>query len=148
MLPDIHLDQNTFEELMEKAKSRIAGCYPRWTDFNYHDPGITLAELFAWLEEIQQYELNHIGDAHRRQYLKLLGESARHSRPARAFVCVPEGEALSVYAGTRMDASGAQIVHAVLICRYGGGDHTVKNAPKRGSSAPLRGGNGVLPADV
>lgn len=106
MLPDIHLDQNTFEELMEKAKSRIAGCYPRWTDFNYHDPGITLAELFAWLEEIQQYELNHIGDAHRRQYLKLLGESARHSRPARAFVCVPEGEALSVYAGTRMDASG------------------------------------------
>ena len=106
MLPDIHLDQNTFEELMEKAKSRIAGCYPKWTDFNYHDPGITLAELFAWLEEIQQYELNHIGDAHRRQYLKLLGEAARHSRPARAFVCVPAGEALPVLAGTRMDAAG------------------------------------------
>ena len=106
MLPDIHLDQNTFEELMEKAKSRIVGCYPKWTDFNYHDPGITLAELFAWLTEIQQYELDHIGDAHRRQYLKLLGESCRHGRPAGAYVCTqPEG-LLSLPAGSRLDASG------------------------------------------
>ncbi len=106
MLPDIHLDQDTFEELMEKAKRRIVGCYPKWTDFNYHDPGFTLAELFAWLTEIQQYELDHIGDAHRRQYLKLLGESCRHGQPAGAYVCVQPEEALNLPAGSRLDASG------------------------------------------
>lgn len=123
MLPDIHLDQNTFEELMEKAKNRIAGCYPKWTDFNYHDPGITLAELFAWLEEIQQYELNHIGENHYRKYLKLLGEEPRRSRPAAAFVCAPAEEPLEVPAGSRLDASGVpfetveeQYIPGVRIC--------------------------------
>lgn len=40
MLPDIHLDQITFEEMLEQARNKIAGCYPEWTDFNYHDPEV------------------------------------------------------------------------------------------------------------
>lgn len=106
MLPDIHLDQITFEEMLEQARNKIAGCYPEWTDFNFHDPGITLIELFAWMKEIQQYELDHVGDAHRRSYLHLLGDDTRHRRGADAYVCVQAGGASGVPAGTRFLASG------------------------------------------
>lgn len=106
MLPDIHLDQITFEEMLEQARNKIAGCYPEWTDFNYHDPGMTLIELFAWLKEIQQYELDHVGDVHRRSYLHLLGDDIRHRRGAEAFVRVQTERALSVPQGTRFLASG------------------------------------------
>lgn len=106
MLPDIHLDQITFEEMLEQARNKIAGCYPEWTDFNYHDPGITLIELFAWLKEIQQYGLDHVGDAHRMSCLHLLGADVRHRQGADAFVCVQTKQARTVPAGTRFLASG------------------------------------------
>ncbi len=106
MLPDIHLDQITFEEMLEQAKNRIAGCYPEWTDFNYHDPGITLMELFAWLKEIQQYEMNHIGDVHRQSYLQLLGDGTRHRWGADAFVSVRTEQTTVLPKGTRFVASG------------------------------------------
>lgn len=104
MLPDIQLDEITFEEMLEKAKNIIAGTYPEWTDFNYHDPGITFIELFAWLKEIQQYELNHIGEHHRRKYLNLLGTEMLHRKAAKTYVsvktsakqCLPAGCGLQI----------------------------------------------------
>lgn len=133
MLPDIHLDQITFEEMLEKAKNRIAGCYPEWTDFNYHDPGITLVELFAWLKEIQQYELNHVGDAHRQKYLKLLGTEVRHRTGAEAFVCAKVKEPVRVPAGSRLEALGVpfeteelQVLPGVsIVCAFGLTDRKV-----------------------
>lgn len=127
MLPDIHLDEITFEEMLEKAKNIITSCYPEWTDFNYHDPGITLVELFAWLKEIQQYELNHVGDAHREKYLKLLGRSVHHRTGAYAFVCAAAKEFVRIPQGSRLEASGIpfetemeQILPGVsLVCAFG-----------------------------
>lgn len=104
MLPDIHLDQITFEEMMEKAKNIIAGCYPEWTDFNYHDPGITLVELFAWLKEIQQYELNHVGENHRQKYLNLLGTDVLHRKGAKTYVSVGAISPVRLFAGCRLEA--------------------------------------------
>lgn len=106
MLPDIHLDQITFEEMVEQAKNRIASIYPEWTDFNYHDPGITLVELFAWLKEIQQYELNHVGEAHRRKYLQLLGTDMRHRKGAEAYLRADLKESLWLPKGSCFLASG------------------------------------------
>ncbi len=127
MLPDIHLDQITFEEMLETAKKRIAGYYPEWTDFNYHDPGITLVELFAWLKEIQQYELDHIGELHREKYLKLLGTRVRHQKSASAFVCTKAETPLHILKGTGLEASGVpfetteeQLLPGVCIqCAFG-----------------------------
>lgn len=104
MLPDIHLDQITFEEMMEKAKNIIAGSYPEWTDFNYHDPGITLVELFAWLKEIQQYELNHVGDNHRQKYLNLLGTDVLHRKGAETYVSVGALSRVRLPAGSGLKA--------------------------------------------
>ena len=57
------LDDQNYAEIVEAAKRRIPVIFPEWTDFNEHDPGITVIELFAWLKEMQQYTLDRIPDS-------------------------------------------------------------------------------------
>lgn len=106
MLPDIHLDRMSFDETVEKAKNRIVSLYPQWTDFNYHDPGITLIELFAWYKEIQQYEMDHIGEQHKRKYLNLLGTDIRHKTASECFVTADVSSPYLIPEGCRAEASG------------------------------------------
>lgn len=77
-----NLDDQTYSEIVEAAKRRIPVIFPEWTDFNEHDPGITVLETFAWLKEMQQYYLNRISDANRINMLKLMGISPREAAPA------------------------------------------------------------------
>ena len=106
MLPDIQLDRMSFDEMVDRAKNRIVSFYPEWTDFNYHDPGITLIELFAWRKEIQQYELEHIGERHKRKYLQLLGTDVRHRTAAQCFVTADISRPCLVPEGCRLEAAG------------------------------------------
>lgn len=106
MLPDIHLDQMSFDEMVDRAKNRIVSFYPDWTDFNYHDPGITLVELFAWYKEIQQYELDHIGEHHKRKYLQLLGTDIRHRSAARTYAMASLSSPCLIPEGCRLEAAG------------------------------------------
>ena len=106
MLPDIHLDRMSFDETVKKAKNRIVSLYPQWTDFNYHDPGITLIELFAWYKEIQQYELDHIGELHKLKYLKLLGTDIRHKTASECFVSADVSSPYLISEGCRVEAAG------------------------------------------
>ena len=46
-LPDIQLDDRTFEDLVAEAIRRIPSYTSEWTDFNQSDPGIALVQLFA-----------------------------------------------------------------------------------------------------
>ena len=48
-LPDIQLDNRTFEQLATELRRRIPAYTPEWTDHNDSDPGITLLQLFSWL---------------------------------------------------------------------------------------------------
>lgn len=66
MLSDYTLDTENFSEIMEEAKNMVISLYPEWTDFNYHDPGITMLELFSWFKEGQQYFLDQIGTEHKK----------------------------------------------------------------------------------
>lgn len=106
MLPDIHLDQMPFEEIVDRAKNRIVSFYPEWTDFNYHDPGITLIELFAWMKEIQQYEMDHIGEGHRKKYLQLLGTEVKRAEGAECFVTADITAPCLIPQGSRLEAEG------------------------------------------
>lgn len=91
MLPEIRLDTDRFQNLIEEYRMLIAGIYPEWSDYNYHDPGITLLELFAWLKENQQFHMEQLGQSHYRQFLKLMGVHLRGIRPAR-MLAGPENE--------------------------------------------------------
>ncbi|MEG1917398.1 MAG: baseplate J/gp47 family protein [Oscillospiraceae bacterium] len=103
MLPIPSLDDERFREIVENARRMIPRFYPEWTDFNYHDPGITFLELFAFLKESQQYHLDQIGPRNRQKYLKLLGMEQAHRAPARLRVTL-SGRDLEIPRGTRLFA--------------------------------------------
>ena len=72
-LPLPNLDDRNWSDLVEEARSLIPFYAPAWTDHNEHDPGVTLLELFAWLAEMDVYQLNRIPEKHRRKFLALVG---------------------------------------------------------------------------
>ena len=104
MLPDINLDNEVYDDILENARNSIITNYPEWTDFNYHDPGMTMLEMLAWLKEIQQYYLNKIGPSNIQKYLKLLGVTRRTKRPASTEVKVSCEDDLIAAKGTRLYA--------------------------------------------
>lgn len=89
MISSRNLDDQTFDQIVEFAVSRIAHVYPEWTDYNLHDPGITLLELFAWYKEMQQFHMNQVPDELQLRFLKLLGFSPRGIQSARVLVSLP-----------------------------------------------------------
>ncbi len=72
-LPEINLDDRTFQMLVSEARTRIAQACPEWTEHNVSDPGITLIELFAWMTELTIYRLNRVPDKLHVALLELLG---------------------------------------------------------------------------
>ena len=102
MLKVPQLDQVTYEQIKQRAVSRIPALTAEWTDFNSHDPGITVLELYAWLTDMLDYYMDATGEAHVEKYLKLLGVEPKEGCPAGGYVVVeglPEGTVLP--AGTR-----------------------------------------------
>ena len=76
------LDDRTFKDIVEEAKRLIPRYAPEWTDWNEHDPGITLIELFAWMTEIIVYRLNQVPDKNFIKFLQLIGIELLPAMPA------------------------------------------------------------------
>lgn len=111
MLPGMTLDNDTFENLIEEYRNRIAGIYPEWTDYNYHDPGMTFLELFAWLRENQQYFMEQLGDDHYRAFFRLAGFRPLGRRSARILAEMKKDDRLkrgeiTIPAGTLFESGG------------------------------------------
>ena len=104
MLPDLDLDNERYDDILDSARNMIVSTYPGWTDFNYHDPGVTMLEMFAWLKEIQQYYLNRIGPENIEKYLKLMGVRRRTKKPSRTAVCIRYSEDIVAGQGTKLYA--------------------------------------------
>jgi hypothetical protein len=68
------LDDVTFGQLVEEAKKRLPQYGTQWTDFNLHDPGITIIELLAWMVQNNIFFLDQIAVEHYQQFHKLLGK--------------------------------------------------------------------------
>ena len=77
-----NLDDQTYDDIVETAGRRVMQYYPEWTNFNPSDPGLTILELFAWLKEMQQYQLNRITRDGILACLRLLGLSPKKAAPA------------------------------------------------------------------
>lgn len=86
MIPQIVLDDENFSQITERVRNRISELAPEWTDYNLHDPGITVLELFAWLVEMQQFHLDQTGERHITKYLRLMGIEQEPVHPAEAEV--------------------------------------------------------------
>ena len=59
-LPNIILDDRSYQQLRDELVQRIPIYAPEWTDHNASDPGITLVELFAYLGENLLYRFNQL----------------------------------------------------------------------------------------
>ncbi len=89
MLNSRDLDDQRFEDIVEKAESRLPWICPTWTDHNSHDPGITILELMAWFKESQQYEMNRVSPEISRRLLELAGTRLRSERAAECALEIP-----------------------------------------------------------
>ncbi|NJM61463.1 MAG: baseplate protein J [Oscillatoriales cyanobacterium RU_3_3] len=74
-IPLPNLDDRTYADLVEEARSLIPIEYPEWTDHNPSDTGIILIELLAWLTEMTLYRVNLVGDRNYETFLNLLKKS-------------------------------------------------------------------------
>lgn len=81
-----NLDTRTFEEILTEVRRRIPTFTPEWTDLNESDPGIVLAELFAFMSEQLLFQVNQVPDKGLITFLKLVGEDAHAATPAIADV--------------------------------------------------------------
>src|SRR5678815_2807596 len=77
-----NLDDRRWVDLVEEGRSLIPFYSTEWTDHNVHDPGITLIELFAWLAEMDIFQLDRIPERNLRAFLSLIG--IRPDPPAEA----------------------------------------------------------------
>jgi predicted phage baseplate assembly protein len=75
-----------FDDLVEAGRSRLPSLAPAWTDYNLHDPGITLMELAAWVTEAQLYSLARMRRDERVSYAALLGIAPSGPVPARGLI--------------------------------------------------------------
>lgn len=95
-----------WESVMERLREEIPRLYPGWTDYNIHDPGITVLELFAWMRQIQMYHASRIGPGHLQKFAGILGIRPVRRMPGRALVTVDAPEGRVIEAGSRFFAGG------------------------------------------
>ena len=106
-LPLPRLDNRTFDQLLEEATALLPRLAPGWTDYNLHDPGITLVEMLAWLVETDMYRLDRTPPAAFRNFLKLVGIFPHPPRAAKAVLVfiVPEGTDQPIKLPTKIQAA-------------------------------------------
>ena len=86
------LDDRTFDQLVDEARLSLPRLAPSWTDHNYHDPGVTLIDLFSWLIEMDLYRLDRTSLAAYRAFLRLLGIEPRPPQVAETVVTFDPGQ--------------------------------------------------------
>jgi predicted phage baseplate assembly protein len=109
------LDNRTFDQLVEEGRCLLPLLAPGWTDFNYHDPGITLIDLLAWLVETDIYRLDRISQAAYRAFLRLVGIEPQPARAAETILAMnlastdPKAQPLTVPSGQPVKSVNSNI---------------------------------------
>lgn len=66
------LDDRTYSDLADEARSLLVTYAPALTNHNASDPLVTLTELFAYITDVMLFRLNTVTDANRTAFLRLL----------------------------------------------------------------------------
>ncbi len=87
------VDDRRFDDILEEIRTRIARYTPEWqpvwNDTNDSDPGITLAQLMAWLSEMLLYRMGKVPELNYLRFLGMLGIELEAAQPARADIVFP-----------------------------------------------------------
>jgi len=68
-----HLDDRTFQDIVDETKRLIPRFTPEWTNHNVSDPGVALIELFAWMSEMVLFRVNQVPERLYVHFLDLVG---------------------------------------------------------------------------
>jgi predicted phage baseplate assembly protein len=90
-----NLFDRRFDDLLALGRAGLPALAPDWTDYNAHDPGITLMELLAWLAEAQIYSLARMRRDERAAYAALFGVAPSGTSPARGLIWADRSDPLS-----------------------------------------------------
>lgn len=105
-IPSPNLDDRSFEQLLEDAKSLVERSDCGWTDLSAGDPGAVLLEAFAYLTSLLIYRMNRLPEKVYVELLRLIG--VKLAPPAAAAVLLrfsrakPQPDAVWIPAGTRV----------------------------------------------
>jgi hypothetical protein len=83
---NLNLFDRRYDDLLTLGRSRLPALAPGWTDYNAHDPGITLMELLAWVAEAQIYALARSRRDERAAYAALFGVAPRGTIAAQGLI--------------------------------------------------------------
>lgn len=93
-----------WESVMDRLREKIPERNPGWTDYNIHDPGITILELFAWMRQAQMYHASRIGPGHWKKYLGILGVRPLYRMPGHTLLTVDAPNGRYIEKGSRFFA--------------------------------------------
>lgn len=107
------IDDRRYDQLLAEVRTRIARYTPEWkpiwSDVNDSDPGITLAQLFAWMTELLTYRLGLVPELNYIKFLQLLGIELTPAQPATTQITFPVAAAFTgqfIYVPMRTQVSG------------------------------------------
>lgn len=102
MLELERLNAEGFDELVERAVKIAERFGGEWNNFQAADPGMTLADLFAWLKALQHEYMSVILPESQRRFLALLDIRQRRGRGAETVALLSGArEDMAVPAGTK-----------------------------------------------
>ena len=109
-LPSI--DNRRFDDILAEVRTRIPRYSPEWTDFNDSDPGITLAQLFAWMSDLLLFRISLVPELNYLKFLQLIGIELRPAQSAVAEITFPVKNTaanswISIPAGTAVATEGS-----------------------------------------
>src|SRR5262252_5321632 len=109
-----NLDNRTFDQIVTEIRRRIPTFTPEWTDLNESDPGITLAQLFAFMSEQLLFQINQVPEKGLITFLKMVGVDLHPATPAVADVAInaigattlADPRSFDLSAATHLETSG------------------------------------------
>src|SRR3984893_16305777 len=104
------LDDRSYQQLRDELVRRIPVYAPEWTDHNASDPGITLIELFASLEENLLFRFNQIPETTKLEFLRRLQIPLRPAMPARAMIALDVKDAAGALVPQGSPAKAGDVV--------------------------------------
>ncbi|MEV4331007.1 putative baseplate assembly protein [Streptomyces sp. NPDC049597] len=117
-LPEPHLDDRRFQDLVDEAKRMVQQRCPEWSDHNVSDPGVTLIEAFAHMTDQLIYRLNRIPEKNHLAFLDLIGLTLYPPTAARTdvtfWLSAPQDQTVRVREGTEVATHRTETEEAVV----------------------------------
>lgn len=80
------IDDRDYAAIIKEIKARVERYVPEWqpswSDLNNSDPGVTLAQVFAWVADMLVYRLNQVPKLSYIKFLQMVGMELHPATPA------------------------------------------------------------------